>query len=78
MMESERSLANRGIGFEVSRQLGALGYMVFLGCRDSAHGRAAQETLRTYRQPGAMRAGFNLYRAPPQDECRQSVVSVGG
>jgi pimeloyl-ACP methyl ester carboxylesterase len=28
---------------------------------------AQQEYLRTYRQPGAMRAGFNLYRATPQD-----------
>ena len=26
-----------------------------------------REYLRTYRQPGAMRAGFNLYRATPQD-----------
>jgi pimeloyl-ACP methyl ester carboxylesterase len=28
---------------------------------------AQQEYLRTYRQPGAMRAGFNLYRAMQQD-----------
>jgi pimeloyl-ACP methyl ester carboxylesterase len=28
---------------------------------------AQHEYLRTYRQPGAMRAGFNLYRATPQD-----------
>ena len=38
--------ANRGIGFEVSRQLGALGYTVLLGCRNPAHGARAQETLR--------------------------------
>ena len=29
--------------------------------------KAQREYLRTYRQPGAMRAGFNLYRASPQD-----------
>ena len=38
--------ANRGIGFEVSRQLGAIGYTVLLGCRSPARGRAAQEALR--------------------------------
>ena len=38
--------ANRGIGFEVSRQLGRLGYTLVLGCRSEARGRTAQETLR--------------------------------
>ena len=38
--------ANRGIGFEVSHQLGALGYMVLLGCRNTTRGLAAQEALR--------------------------------
>ena len=38
--------ANRGIGFEVSRQLGAMGYTVLLGCRNPALGQEAQETLR--------------------------------
>lgn len=28
---------------------------------------AQQEYIRAYRQPGAMKAGFNLYRATPQD-----------
>lgn len=37
--------ANRGIGLEVSRQLGARGYTVLLGCRREAAGRAARETL---------------------------------
>ena len=37
--------ANRGIGFEVSRQLGALGFTVLLGCRNPAHGEKAQEIL---------------------------------
>lgn len=38
--------ANRGIGFEVSRQLGAMGYAVLLGCRSEARGQTAQEALR--------------------------------
>ena len=38
------------------------------GARPDAIAEEAQrEYLRTYRQPGAMRAGFNLYRATPQD-----------
>ena len=34
---------------------------------DSISQEAQQEYLRTYRQPGAMRAGFNFYRAMQQD-----------
>ncbi len=38
------------------------------GARPDAISEEAQrEYLRTYRQPGAMRAGFSLYRATPQD-----------
>ena len=37
--------ANRGIGFEASRQLGQLGYTVLLGCRNASRGQSAQETL---------------------------------
>jgi NAD(P)-dependent dehydrogenase (short-subunit alcohol dehydrogenase family) len=38
--------ANKGIGFEVARQLGAKGFDVFVGARDSGKGREATETLR--------------------------------
>jgi NAD(P)-dependent dehydrogenase (short-subunit alcohol dehydrogenase family) len=38
--------ANRGIGFEVCRQLGSLGMTVVLGSRDAALGDAAAGTLR--------------------------------
>ena len=38
--------ANRGIGLEVSRQMGKMGYTLVLGCRSEARGRSAQETLR--------------------------------
>jgi len=37
-----------------------------------------REYLRTYRQPGAMRAGFNLYRATAQDvEDNQAFLAQG-
>ena len=38
--------ANKGIGFEAARQLGRLGYRVWLGSRDEARGREAAERLR--------------------------------
>ncbi|MDX2158950.1 MAG: alpha/beta hydrolase [Hyphomicrobiaceae bacterium] len=37
------------------------------GRPDSISEEAQQEYIRAYRLPGAMRAGFNLYRATPQD-----------
>ncbi|HEY7481824.1 MAG TPA: SDR family oxidoreductase [Gemmatimonadales bacterium] len=38
--------ANRGIGFEIARQLGALGFTVLVGARDAARGAEAVERLR--------------------------------
>ncbi len=38
--------ANKGIGFEVARQLGQQGHLVLLGARDPARGEQAAETLR--------------------------------
>ncbi|MCP4436370.1 MAG: SDR family NAD(P)-dependent oxidoreductase [Actinomycetia bacterium] len=38
--------ANRGLGLEIARQLGALGTTVFLGSRESTNGDAAAEELR--------------------------------
>ena len=37
--------ANKGIGFEVARQLAKRGFAVFVGSRDIAKGRAAAQTL---------------------------------
>src|SRR5256885_7050265 len=37
--------ANKGIGFEVARQLARRGYRVFLGARNEKAGRAAAEKL---------------------------------
>ena len=38
--------ANKGIGFEVARDLARKGFHVFLGARDKKAGRAAEEKLR--------------------------------
>lgn len=38
--------ANKGIGYETARQLGALGYRVWLGARDGARGEASAQALR--------------------------------
>jgi NAD(P)-dependent dehydrogenase (short-subunit alcohol dehydrogenase family) len=38
--------ANKGIGLETARQLGARGMTVLIGARDAARGRAAEEALR--------------------------------
>lgn len=38
--------ANKGIGFEVARQLGRAGFTVLLGGRDAARGEVAAEKLR--------------------------------
>ncbi|MDC8103932.1 SDR family oxidoreductase [Chryseobacterium sp. PTM-20240506] len=37
--------ANKGIGFETTRQLAKLGYHVYLGCRSRSHGTEAVEKL---------------------------------
>jgi NAD(P)-dependent dehydrogenase (short-subunit alcohol dehydrogenase family) len=39
--------ANRGIGFEVARELARQGFTVFIGARDAAAGRAAAEKLHS-------------------------------
>ena len=38
--------ANKGIGFETARQLGAQGVTVLVGARDEDRGRAAEHALR--------------------------------
>ena len=38
--------ANKGIGYEIARQLGREGYTVLVGARDEARGRSAEEKLR--------------------------------
>jgi|SRR5579859_3885772 len=39
--------ANKGIGFEVARQLATLGHSIIIGARDEASGRQAAEKLRS-------------------------------
>jgi NAD(P)-dependent dehydrogenase (short-subunit alcohol dehydrogenase family) len=38
--------ANKSIGYETARQLGKLGYRIWLGSRDNERGHAAMETLK--------------------------------
>ncbi|WP_261564694.1 SDR family oxidoreductase [Frankia gtarii] len=38
--------ANKGIGFEIARQLGRRGLLVYLGARNEGRGRAAEQALR--------------------------------
>jgi NAD(P)-dependent dehydrogenase (short-subunit alcohol dehydrogenase family) len=49
MMDKKRTAlitgANKGIGREIARQLGELGYVVWLGCRDESRGQKAEEEL---------------------------------
>jgi pimeloyl-ACP methyl ester carboxylesterase len=42
-------------------------YRTWGGRQDAIAEEAQLEYIRAYRQPGAMRAGFELYRATPQD-----------
>jgi NAD(P)-dependent dehydrogenase (short-subunit alcohol dehydrogenase family) len=37
---------NRGLGFEICRQLGAKNHIIFLGCRDIEKGRTAADILK--------------------------------
>ena len=45
---------------------------------DAISEEAEREYLRTYRQPGAMSAGFNLYRATPQDVADNEAFRAAG
>ena len=45
---------------------------------DAISQEAQQEYLRSYRQPGAMRAGFSLYRATPDDVADNQAFLVQG
>lgn len=38
--------ANKGIGFEVAKQMAELGYFVYLGCRNEQNGQVAIDSLR--------------------------------
>jgi NAD(P)-dependent dehydrogenase (short-subunit alcohol dehydrogenase family) len=57
--------ANKGIGLETARGLGALGITVVLASRDEARGRAAAETLRAGGIHGVEVVRFDVTR--PED-----------
>lgn len=53
-------------------------YRTFGARPDAVPEEAQREYLRAYRQPGAMRAGFALYRATPQDVADNEAFLAGG
>jgi len=52
--------ANKGIGFEVARQLARKGFRVFLGARNREAGRAAAEKLRQEGEKGRTNEGHDV------------------
>ena len=55
--------ANKGIGLEVARQLGSMGFHVFLGARNSENGQKATQALR---KTGAMATFVSLDVSDPE------------
>ena len=61
---------NRGIGFEIGRQLGELGWGVFLGSRNPGNGDAAAKALRD--------KGLNARAVPIDVSDAESIVQAYG
>jgi NAD(P)-dependent dehydrogenase (short-subunit alcohol dehydrogenase family) len=55
--------ANKGIGLEVARQLGSMGFHVFLGARNSENGEKATQALR---KTGALATFVSLDISDPE------------
>lgn len=66
--------ANRGIGFEICRQLGAAGYTIVLTARDAERGARAVETLRHE----GLEAHFHALDVTVPDDARQVADFVTG
>lgn len=64
--------ANKGIGFETARRLGALGFTVLIGARDEERGRAAAELLRT----GGADARLVRLDVTDEDSIRQAAAWI--
>jgi NAD(P)-dependent dehydrogenase (short-subunit alcohol dehydrogenase family) len=62
--------ANKGLGYEIAAGLGALGYRVAVGSRDSARGEAAVKTLQA--------AGVDAYAISLDVTSDQSVTDAAG
>ena len=52
--------ANKGIGFETSRQLAQLGYFVYIGSRDTGKGMEAVEKLKALGLPNVACIGIDV------------------
>jgi NAD(P)-dependent dehydrogenase (short-subunit alcohol dehydrogenase family) len=74
--------ANKGIGFEVAKQLAEAGYFVWLGCRNEALGKQAANTLH---QAGLIHTQFieldvtnpdSITKARQSIESRSAVLDV--
>ena len=66
--------ANRGIGFEICRQLGAAGYTVVLAARDPEKGARAVKTLRNE----GIEAHAQTLDVTQPDSARQAAAFVAG
>jgi NAD(P)-dependent dehydrogenase (short-subunit alcohol dehydrogenase family) len=70
--------ANKGIGLETARGLGALGITVILGSRDEANGREAAEKLRAEGIKDAEAVRFDVTRAADHEEVFRYIESRYG
>jgi NAD(P)-dependent dehydrogenase (short-subunit alcohol dehydrogenase family) len=64
--------SNRGIGFDICRQLGQAGYVVVVTARDAVKGERAQQTLRS----DGVEAHFHLLDVTDADGARQAAGFV--
>jgi NAD(P)-dependent dehydrogenase (short-subunit alcohol dehydrogenase family) len=64
--------ANKGIGFEAARQLGALGFVVLLGARSEERGLAATATLKSE----GIKAHFILLDVTRQDTINDAFEKI--
>jgi NAD(P)-dependent dehydrogenase (short-subunit alcohol dehydrogenase family) len=70
--------ANKGIGFEVVRQLRREGFRVFLGARDEKAGRAAADKLNSEtKNPGTAQASFLQIDISDPDSIRSAAEEFG-
>jgi NAD(P)-dependent dehydrogenase (short-subunit alcohol dehydrogenase family) len=65
--------ANRGIGFEIVRQLAAIGYTVILGSRDLAKGEAAARKIEANHSRRVIAAALDVTKPSDIEKLVQSI-----